>query len=136
MTFTSLQSDVRAYLERGSITDETVYEQLPGLINMAERRLSREVKITGTIAVVNSTMVIGQSVYAKPDRWRETVSIAIGKGTGYNTFEVLSPRAYEFIREVWPDPTQTAVPRYYADYNYSNWLFAPSPALPHPTTTT
>ena len=132
MTFTSLQSDVRAYLERGSITDETVYEQLPALINMAERRLSREVKITGTIAVVNSTMVAGQSVYAKPDRWRETVSIAVGKGTDYNTFEIINPRAYEFIREVWPDPTQTAVPRYYADYNYSNWLFAPTPALPHP----
>lgn len=132
MTFTSLQSDVRAYLERGSIADETVYEQLPALINMAERRLSREVKITGTIAVVTSTMVATQSVYPKPDRWRETISISVGNGVGNNTFNVLSPRVYEFIREVWPDPTQTALPRYYCDYNYTNWLFGPTPDAAYP----
>lgn len=132
MTFTSLQADVRAYLERGTITDETVYEQLPALINMAERRLSREVKITGVINVVTDTMVQGHSVYAKPDRWRETVSISIGTGTGNNTYSVLSPRAYEFIRDVCPNPTTTAEPRYYADYNYGNWLFGPTPDAAYP----
>ena len=41
MTYTSLLNDIRAYLERGATlaTDPTVYEQLPNLVNLAERRL-------------------------------------------------------------------------------------------------
>jgi hypothetical protein len=132
MTFSSLQDDIRAYLERGSITDETVYDQLPNLINLAERRLSREVKVAGTIAVVTSNMTNGTSVYAKPDRWRETISISVGTGTGNNTRVILGPRAYEFVRSVSPDPTQTGQPRFYADYNYSNWLFGPTPDANYP----
>lgn len=132
MTFSSLQDDIRAYLERGSITDETVYDQLPNLINLAERRLSREVKVAGTIAVVTSNMTTGTSVYAKPDRWRETISISVGTGTGNNTRVILGPRVYEFVRSVSPDPTVTDQPRFYADYNYGNWLFGPTPDANYP----
>jgi hypothetical protein len=132
MTFTSLKDDLRSYLERGSVNDESVFDQLPSLINLAERRLSREVKIAGTIAVVTSAMVTSQSVYAKPDRWRETISISIGTGTGNNTRKIVAPRAYEFLRSVAPDPTVTGEPRYYADYNYQNWLFAPTPSANYP----
>lgn len=132
MTFSSLQDDLRSYLERGSVNDETVYDQLPALINMAERRLARELKILGTVAVVTATMVAGTSVYAKPDRWRETVSINFGSGTGNNTRNELKPRAMEFLRSVWPDPTQTDAPRFYADYDYNHWLIAPTPDAAYP----
>ena len=55
MTYNSLLNDMRAYLERGATlaTDPTVYEQLPQLINLAERRLARELKIQGTVTVVS-----------------------------------------------------------------------------------
>jgi len=132
MNFSSLQDDMRAYLERGDVSDTTVYEQLPKLINLAERRLGRELKIEGTITVVSSALIVNQSVYAKPDRWRETISVTIGTGTGFNTRDVLTPRSYEFCRTVWNNPTLTAEPRYYADYNYSNWLIAPTPNLAYP----
>lgn len=133
MTFTSLQDDLRAYLERGDTTDPTVFEQLPKLINLAERRLGREVKILGTIAVVSSSMISSSSVYAKPDRWRETISINIGTGDPANRRVTLTPRSYEFVRAVHPDPTVTGTPKYYADYQYSHWLFGPTPngAIPY-----
>jgi hypothetical protein len=132
MNFSSLKDDLRSYLERGTVDDPTVYDQLPNLINLAERRLSREVKITGTIAVVTSTMTAGMSVYAKPDRWRETISISIGTGVGNNTRKVVAPRAYEFARAIAPNPTATGEPRYYSDYNYQHWLFAPTPDAAYP----
>jgi hypothetical protein len=49
MTFASLQVDLRRYLERGfTLADDPyVYEQLPRLINMAERRIARDLKIQG-----------------------------------------------------------------------------------------
>jgi hypothetical protein len=121
MTYNSLLNDLRAYLERGATlaTDPTVYEMLPTLIGMAERRLARELKIQGTVNVVTTALIAGQSVYDKPDRWRETVSIFVGTGTGNNTRS-----------EVYP--TTTGTPRFYADYDYSHWLIAPTPssALP------
>lgn len=134
MTYNSLLNDLRAYLERGATlaTDPTVYEQLPRLVNLAERRLARELKIQGTVTVVTSTMIVGQSVYAKPDRWRETVSMSFGSGTGNNVRREIYPRAYEYMRSYWPNPTATGTPRFYADYDYSNWLIAPTPDAEYP----
>lgn len=133
-TFTTLQEDARRYLERGAslATDPTVYEQLPRLINLAERRCARELKIQGFINVVTDTMVVGQSVYAKPDRWRDTVSMNVGTGSGFNTRQSLLTRAYEYLRAYWPDDTATDQPLYYADYDYNHWLFAPTPDAAYP----
>jgi hypothetical protein len=130
MTYNSLLNDLRAYLERGATlaTDPTVYEMLPTLIGMAERRLARELKIQGTVNVVTTPLIVGQSVYDKPDRWRETVSMFIGTGTGNNVRSEVYPRAYEYIRSYWPNPTTQGTPRFYADYDYSHWLIAPTPA--------
>lgn len=132
VTFTSLQSDIRNYLERGGSTDPIVFEQIPRLITLAERRIARELKIQGFLAVVNTTMQSGVSVYPKPDRWRDTVSINIGTGTNNNTRKQIYARSYEYIREYWPDETEEATPEFYADYNYSNWVFAPTPDADYP----
>lgn len=134
MTYTSLLNDLRAYLERGATlaTDPTVYEQLPQLINMAERRLARELKVQGTINVVNSTFNTGDSVYAKPDRWRETVSMFVGTGVNNDTRLEIFPRSYEYCRVYSPNPTVTGTPRFYADYDYNHWLIAPTPSAAFP----
>jgi len=132
MTFTSLQSDIRNYLERGGSTDPIVFEQIPRLITLAERRVSRELKIQGFQTVVTTIMQSGVAVYPKPDRWRETISINIGTGTGNNTRTAIFARAYEYIRNYWPDDTATGTPEFYADYNYSNWIFAPTPDAGYP----
>jgi hypothetical protein len=134
MTFASLQNDMRAYLERGytAASDPTVYEQLPRLINLAERRLARELKIQGTVNVATSEMVAGVATYAKPDRWRETVSISVGTGVGYNDRSEVFPRSYEYMRSYWPNQTVTGTPRFYADYDYSHWLIAPTPSAAFP----
>lgn len=134
MTFESLQQDVRRYLERGATlaSDAVVYEQIPRLINLAERRISRELKVQGFINVVSGTMNAGQSVYDKPDRWRDTVSINIGTGANNNTRKMLYARDYEYCRAYWPDESQTEEPIFYADYDYSHWLISPTPDEAYP----
>lgn len=134
MTYSSLLNDMRAYLERGATlaTDPTVYEQLPNLVNLAERRLQRDIKVVGTISVVSSTMIDGTAVYAKPDRWRETVSMFAGVGTGNNTRKEIYPRSYEYCRSYWPNQTETNEPRFYADYDYQHWLIVPTPDEAYP----
>ena len=134
MTYSSLLNDLRNYLERGATlaTDPSVFLQLPSLIGLAERRLARELKVQGTVTVVSSTMTTGEATYPKPDRWRETVSIRVGTGTGYNVTQEVYPRAYEYMRQYWPNQTLTGTPRFYADYDYSHWFFAPTPNAPFP----
>lgn len=132
MTFTSLKEDVRRYLERGYITDTTVYEQLPRLINLAERAIATELKFQGFINIVVTTLAAGTSVYDKPDRWRQTVSINFGVGTDNNTRTPIFPRSYEYCRYYWPDSTVEAPPEFYADYDYQHWLIVPTPDANYP----
>lgn len=132
-TFDTLQQDLRAYLERGSASaDAIVTAQLPRLINLGERRCAQELKVLGFIEVLTSVMNPGNAVYPKPDRWRRTVSINFGTGVGYNTRTPLFSRAYEYVRAFWPDETQVAQPKFYADYDYNNWLFGATPDMPYP----
>lgn len=122
MTYTTLLEDVRRYLERGftAESDQIVYEQLPRLITLGERRISRELKITGFIRAVTTQLQTGVATYRKPDRWRDTVSMTLN-GTP------IFARAYEYCRNYWPDEAQTGVPQFYADYDYQHWLITPVP---------
>lgn len=134
MTFATLKQDVQRYLERGATlaSDPIVYEQIPRLINIAERRIARELKVQGFINVVTSTLVTNQSVYDKPDRWRDTVSINIGVGANNTQRKTLFTRDYEYLRSYWPDESQTDEPIFYSDYDYSHWLIAPTPDADYP----
>lgn len=134
MTFTTLQQDVRRYLERGATyaSDPVVYEQIPRLINLAERRIARELKVQGFINVVTGSLAVGQAVYSKPDRWRDVVSINIGTGASNNNRKVLFSRAYEYLLSYWPNRTETDEPVFYADYDYDHWLIAPTPDAEYP----
>lgn len=127
MTYTSLLADLRTYLERGSSVDTQVYAQLPRLVNLAERAICRKLKIQGFITSVTSNLDAGVSVYAKPDRWRRTISIM------HSTPRVqIFARDLEYCRAYWPDPALMDVPAFYADYDYQHWLVVPTPVATVP----
>ena len=134
MTFNSLKTDVRNYLERGAsaATDPIVYDQIPKLINLGERHCVQKLKVEGFIEAFVSTMTTGTPAYAKPDRWRKTVSINYGTGTGNNTMNILLPRSYEYCITYAPDDTITGPPLFYAEYDYQHWRFSPCPDAAYP----
>ena len=123
MSYTSLLEDVRRYLERGftAESDRIVYEQLPRLITIAQRRIARELKIQGFIRPVQTTLQAGVAVYAKPDRWRDTISMTVGG-------KPIFARSYEYLRSYWPTESETGTPQFYADYDFQHWLIAPTPS--------
>lgn len=138
-TFSSLTTDMQNYLERGgsTVTDQTVYEQIPRLINLAERKLADRLKLLGQIEVFTSVPPSGglqasNPSIAKPDRWRATASMGFGTGTGQNTFTPLNLRGYETLLAYWPTSTDTGVPEFYADVNLENWWIAPTPDQAYP----
>lgn len=132
MTYNSLLADLRKYLERGGALDTEVFDQLPTLINLAERNIARDLKVLGTQNIVISTpplggLVAGTSVYSKPDRWRDTVSMNIGTGVSGNIRKTLFPRSYEYCRSYWPNSDERDIPEFYCDYGFSAWLIVPTP---------
>lgn len=136
MTFDSLQEDLRRYLERGEVTDPTVYAQLPRLINNAEREIAQDLKILGFIDPMVSNLVAGTSVYTKPDRWRATVSMNFGQ-VGVNPLQQnkrsqIFPRGYEYVRQYAPDSDVRGVPEFYADYDFNHWIIVPTPVANYP----
>lgn len=122
MTYDSLVENIQSYLER---TDTATLEKIPLFIMLAEQTIASEIKFLGNLTVNESTMVSGNGVIAKPVRWHKTVSMNVTvDGERFPIFL----RKYEYLREYWPDETLTDVPKYYCDYNYENWLVAPTPA--------
>ena len=123
MTYSSLLEDIRNYLERGftAESDQVVYEQLPRLITLGERRIGRELKIQGFTRSVQTTLAVGVAVYLKPDRWRDTISMSVDG-------QPIQTRSYEYCRSYWPDEAETAAPEFYADYDFQHWLIAPTPS--------
>lgn len=122
MTYTSLAADIASYLER---SDAQTIAKIPTFIMLAEQVIASEIKFLGNLTVNNSTMVQGTAVIEKPSRWHKTVSMnVVIDGERQPVFL----RKYEYLREYWPDATATGVPAYYADYDYTHWLVAPTPA--------
>lgn len=131
MTFTSLKADMRRYLERGNSADTEVFEQIPRLITLAERSLARAIKVQGFIVPYITALQAGVSVYDKPARWRETISMNVGAnaaGTAAgNNRSQLYPRSLEYCRKYWPNSDSTDFPEFFADYDYNHWLIVPTP---------
>jgi hypothetical protein len=121
MTYDSLVENIQSYLER---TDTATIDKIPLFIMLAEQVIASQIKFLGNLTVNTSNMVIGTSTIAKPARWHKTVSMNITVG---GSRQPVLNRRYEYLREYWPSPTATGIPVYYADYDYTNWLIAPTP---------
>jgi hypothetical protein len=91
---------------------------------LAEQVIASQIKFLGNMTVNTSTMVTGENIIAKPARWHKTVSVNVTVAGKRNP---VFNRRYEYLREYWPDPALTEVPKFYCDYDYTHWLIAPTP---------
>ena len=122
MTYDSLTTMVLQYLER---SDPAVVEAIPTFITLCEFEIAQEIKTLGQLTVANFTLTQSNPIVAKPARWRKTVSMTA------KVNDVAQPiflRKLEYLRNYWPDETQTDTPKYYADTDYEHWYFAPTPS--------
>jgi hypothetical protein len=121
MTYDSLVADVATYLER---TDTATLEKIPTFVMLAEQIIASQIKFLGNLTVQASQMTADDPVINKPARWRKTVSMNI---TVDGKRQPVLLRRYEYLREYWPDPTATDVPKFYTDYDFTHWMVAPTP---------
>ena len=122
MTYDSLTSTVLQYLER---RDQATVNAIPTFITLAEFEIAEQIKTLGQLQIVESTMQTGEPILQKPARWRKTVSMSV---TINGKKQPVLLRKYEYLKNYWPDNTQTDVPLYYADTDWDHWYLAPTPA--------
>jgi len=121
MTYDNLVADVINYMERN---DAQFVAQIPSLIGLAESAIAAELKTYMQMTVVETVLLQGEVILAKPARWRKTVSM---KTNG----QPILIRSQDFIAQ-YQSESDPATPKYYADYDYNNWAFAPAPDTDYP----
>ena len=121
MSYNSLVQQVQDYMERD---DPGFVEQIPKLIALAESAIAAELKTLLQLVVVETTLAQNQDVLNKPTRWRKTISMKING-------QPLKIRSQDYVAQ-YQYESDAAQPQYYAEYDYSNWAFAPKPDQEYP----
>ena len=121
MNYDSLVEDIQQYLER---TDDATIAQIPRFIMIAEQVIASQITFLGNLTVNTSNMVAATATIDKPARWHKTISMNV---TVDGKRQPVFVRKYEYLREYAPDPSVQGTPKFYADYDYTHWLVAPTP---------
>ena len=129
MNFTQLSQAIQDYSEN---YEETFVENIPTFIQQAEKRIYNSVQLPSLRKNVTGTVTASNSYLACPDDYLSTYSLAVIDGTG--RYEYLLNKDVNFIRESYPSPTDTGIPKYYAlfgsqytNINELSFILGPTP---------
>lgn len=129
MNYPELLSALQDYLES---QEPTFVALIPTFVQQAERRIYRAVLLpefrkNTTLALTPSSQFLN-----RPADFLAVFSMAVIDGTGQYSY--LLDKDMNFIREAYPNPATTGLPRYYAQYVGSGpvsatgqFVFGPTP---------
>lgn len=120
-TYDNLVQDVINYMERD---DAQFVAQIPSLIGLAESAIAAELKTYLQLTVVETTLSSTQVVLQKPARWRKTASMKVNG-------QPILMRSQDYVAQ-YQSESSAGQPKYYAEYDYNNWAFAPVPNVDYP----
>jgi hypothetical protein len=139
MTYTELVAAIQSYTENqfpattladGSTVSSTT--QINTLIEQAEQRIYNSVQFPSIRKNVTGSTTANNKYLACPSDFLATYSIAVIDATG--AYEFLLNKDVNFIRQAYPQPTDTAIPKYYAlfgsqsnDPNELTFILGPTP---------
>ena len=124
-TLTDLQTDIRGYTEVGSnvFTDSVVNR----FIQNAENKIYREVDSDQDRHYATSNAIVGNRYVTIPDNLRAIRYVQFKDQAGNQYY--LEQRDTSFIAEYYSTPGTSAVdiPKYYANWDETFWVVAPTP---------
>jgi hypothetical protein len=120
-TYTTLKQTIQDYLET---TETTFVSNLPNIITQAEERILKEVQLPDFRKNVTGSLSSDNEYLSTPTDYLAIYSLAVDN-SGY---EYLLNKDVNFIREAYPVSTVTGVPKYYAIFNETTVIVAPTPS--------
>jgi hypothetical protein len=138
MNYTTLFETIKGYVENdfpnqdwtssagsGTVT-LTGTEQINTFIYQAEQRIFNSVQLPDFRKNVTGQSTTGNRFLNVPSDWLATFSLAaIDPVTGAQSY--LLNKDVEFIRECYPVPTVTGLPKYYAIFDDTTFIVGPTP---------
>jgi hypothetical protein len=126
MNYAQLFNNIQSYTENNfpefTVSDgaiETSKEQIDRFIEQAELRIYKTVQFPFLRKNMVGVMQSGNKYLSAPDDYLATYSLAVitdvtGGNLNTGTYEYLLNKDVNFIRQAYPTPNDTGVPRYYA----------------------
>ena len=111
MTYTELLLAIQEYTEN---FEATFVSSIPTFVRQAESRIYRSVLIPEFRTNSSGTMTAGNRYLARPADFLSAFSLAVISAAGAYTY--LLDKDMNFMREAYPDPTVTGLPKYYSQY--------------------
>tara|TARA_R110002126_G_scaffold125962_1_gene268218 strand:+ start:95 stop:811 length:717 start_codon:yes stop_codon:yes gene_type:complete len=149
MNYTQLFNNIQSYTENNfpdfTVSDgaiETSKEQIDRFIGQAELRIYNTVQFPFLRKNMTGVVSTTSKYLSAPDDYLATYSLAVitdvtGGNLNTGTYEYLLNKDVNFIRQAYPTPNDTGVPRYYALFgptvsgstitNELTFLLGPSP---------
>lgn len=118
MNYEAFKTTVRSFLMDN---DPDINADLDTLIRLGELRIAREANLRLFRQHAYSALTAGDYFLNLPPDCIVVRDVRI-TGAGY-----LENEPETFIREYWPDPAILGIPKYYAQWNQSTLLLAPTP---------
>jgi hypothetical protein len=120
-TYASLKTAVENYCE----TAETTFiNNLPVFIQEAEERILKNVELPVFRKNVDGTSSANNTYLSAPTDFLAPYSLAVVSG---NVYTYLLFKHVSFIRDYTPNPTTTGLPKYYALFDDTSFILAPTP---------
>jgi hypothetical protein len=116
MNYTELSANIQAYTEN---TEADFVAEIPVFVQQAEQRIYNSVQFPSIRKNVVGVTTTNNKYLECPSDFLAVYSMAVIDASG--EYEYLLNKDVNFIRQAYPQPTDTAIPRYYA-------LFGPQSA--------
>jgi hypothetical protein len=139
MNYSELSSAIQTYTENNfptiTLADSSTVSsttQINRFIQQAEQRIYNSVQFPSIRKNVTGTTSANNKYLACPADFLAPYSLAVIDATG--SYEYLLNKDVNFIRQAYPQPTDTAIPKYYAlfgpqsnDVNELSFILGPTP---------
>ena len=123
MNFQQLSQAIQAYTET---TEQLFVENIPNFVQLCEERVYNAVQIPAIRKNQIGNFTNGDKYLALPNDYLASFSLAVILADG--TQEFLIDKDVNFIRQAYPNPTDTGVPKYYAQFLPYTYIIGPTPA--------
>jgi hypothetical protein len=129
MNYTELSQAIQDYTENN---ETTFVDNIPTFVRQTEERVYRSVMIPELRKNVTGSLTSGNKYLARPTDFLTAFSLAVIDSDG--NYQYLIDKDVNFMREAYPSPTVTGLPKYYAQFDgdgpvstYGNFILGPTP---------
>lgn len=128
MTYAELYQSIIDFTESN---DTTFVENIPTFVQNAEERIYNSVLIPVLRRNVTGSMSANNKYLSCPSDYLAPYEMAVSVSNGLlpptYSYEYMLQKDVSYVRQAYPTPTVTGVPKYYAQFDQDTFILGPTP---------